>query len=78
MGDHRWSNAAWKHFEKNSFSAPIPEAWSKFETDAVAKFAAAKAEARKLLKSGKRAEAVKVMNSTAESIWNEAAKLLNI
>lgn len=78
MGDHRWSNAAWKHFEKNSFSAPIPEAWSKFETDAVAKFAAAKAEARKLLKSGKRAEAIALINATAETIWKNAAALLGI
>ena len=78
MGDFRWSKAARKHFDKHSFSAPIPEEWSKFETAAVAKMAKAKVEARKLLKSGKRKEAVKLLNSVAESIWNEAAALLKI
>ena len=44
----------------------------------MAKYADAKANAKKLLDSGKRAEAVKLLNDTAYSIWSEAEKLLNI
>ena len=78
MGDLKWSNAAWKRFDKLGFGADVPNEWTKFEADSVKKMDQAKAEARKLLKNGKRADAVKLINSTAEAIWNEAAKMLNI
>lgn len=89
MTDYSWSLASFKRAD-NMFSwdmlwnkqagyeAPIPGEWLKFEADSMAKYAAAKAEARKLLDSGKRAEAVKLLNDTAYSIWSEAEKLLNI
>ena len=78
MGNLQWANTAWKRFDKLGFAADMPKEWTKFECDSVKKMDQAKETARKLLKSGKRTEAVKVMNSTAEAIWNEAAKLLNI
>ena len=78
MGDLKWANAAWKRFDKLGFGADVPAEWTKFEADSVKKMNQAKEEARKLLKAGKRADAVKLMNSTAEAIWNKAAKMLNI
>jgi hypothetical protein len=76
--DLSWCNAARKRFNKLGYDAPIPESWSKFEKDSFEKFAKAQARARQLLKSGKRAEAVKLLNTTVEKIWNDAAKLLAI
>ena len=78
MSDYRWSKEAWKHFDTHSFKATIAKEWSDFEADAVAKIAAAKAKARKLLKSNRRSDAVKLINSTAQSIWDEAFVLLKI
>ena len=78
MGDLKWSDAAWKRFDKLVYNAEIPAEWTKFEFDSVNKMNQAKEQARKLLQVGKRAEAVKLMNSTAEAIWNEGAKLLNL
>ncbi len=78
MGDLKWSTAAWKRFDKLTYAAEVPAEWTKFEIDSVKKMNQAKENARKLLKAGKRTEAVKLMNSTAEAIWLEAAKLLNI
>ena len=78
MGDLKWANAAWKRYNKLTYAAAVPTEWTKFECDSVKKMNQAKENARQLLKSGKRAEAVKVMNTAAEAIWNEAAKLLNI
>ena len=78
MTDLRWSAAAWKRFDELKLEAPIPAEWTKFEADSMVKYNKAKDEARKLLDAGKRAEAVKLMNSTAEKIWNDAEKLLNI
>ena len=76
--DLRWSKAAWKRFDKLTFAADIPQEWSNFEKNSVEKFAAAKNQARQLLKNGKRSEAVKLINSTAEAIWREAAALLKL
>ncbi len=78
MSDYRWSQEAWKHFDTHSFKAPIAKEWSKFEVDATARIADAKAKARKLLKSNRRSDAVKLINSTAQSIWDEAFVLLKI
>ena len=78
MGDYRWSTTAWKNFDAVTFEAPIPAEWSKFESAAVAEMVAAKAKARQLLKAGKRDEAVKLINSTAEAIWGKAVTLLKI
>ena len=76
MADFSWSKAVWTRFDKLGLDAPIPEKWLAFEKEYMAKYNAAKAEARKLLDSGKRAEAVKLINAAAAEIWNEAAALL--
>ena len=78
MGNYSWSLTSYKRAEKEGFEAPIPAEWQKFEADSMAKYAAAKADARKLLDNGKRAEAVKLLNDTAYKIWEEAEALLNI
>ena len=76
MADFSASRAAWGRFDKLGFDAPIPENWLEFEKNAVKKYADTKAEARKLLDNGKRAEAVRLLNSTAAAICDEAAVLL--
>ena len=78
MSDLRWSGASWKRFDKLGFSAPIPEEWSAFEKRAMAKYTAARDQARKLLDAGKRDKAIKLINDTAASIWDEAVKLLKL
>ena len=78
MTDLRWSAASFTRRDKLNLEAPIPAEWTKFEADSMAKYNKAKDEARKLLNAGKRAEAVKLVNSTAEKIWNDAVKLLKI
>lgn len=78
MADFSWSKKVWERFDKLKLEAPIPAEWTKFEKDALAKYAASKEEARKLLMKGKKAEAAKVLNTTAMSIWKEAAALMKI
>ena len=78
MGDYSWSKAACKRFAELGFGAPIPETWAAFESNAMAEYAKAKEDARKLLDAGKRDDAVKLLNETAYKIWCGAEKLLNI
>ena len=78
MGDFSWGKASFKRLNQLGLTAPIPAAWLDFEKNSMAKYAAAKDAARKLLEQGKRAEAVKLLNDTAFSIWTEAETLLNI
>ena len=78
MGSYAWSLASFKRGDKSGFEAELPAEWVKFEADSKAKFAKAKAEARKLLNSGKRAEAIKLLNDTAYDIWEKAEALLEI
>jgi hypothetical protein len=78
MGNGKWAKAVFKRLDTLKLEAPIPAEWTKFEQDSMAEYTKAKAEARKLLDAGKRAEAVKLMNSTAEKIWINAEKLLKI
>ena len=78
MGAYAWSQASYARGSEVGFEAELPAEWVKFEADSKAKFAKAKAEARKLLDNGKRAEAVKLLNACAYSIWQEAETLLKI
>ena len=77
MSSIAWAAGTWKRFDKIGLQ-DIPADWVKFEKDFMAKYIAAKAEARKLLNSGKRAEAVKLINDTAETIWKDAVKLMDL
>lgn len=78
MESYAWSLASFKRGDKNGFANPLPCEWLKFEADSKAKYAKAKADARKLLDNGKRAEAVKLLNDCAYTIWQEAEALLEI
>ena len=78
MSDSSWSNQALKRFDSLGLEAPLPESWLKFEKESMEKYFKAKEEARNLLDKGKRAEAVKLLNTAAETIWNEAAVLLEL
>ena len=78
MGNLKWSAAAFKRLDKLKLETPIPAEWTKFEKDSMAVYQKAQSDARKLLNAGKRAEAVKLVNSTAEKIWKDAVKLLKI
>ncbi len=72
------TDAAWKRFDELTFSAPIPEEWSAFEKNSIAKYTEAKNQARQLLDAGKRDEAIQLLNDAAAGIWAEAAKLLGL
>ena len=78
MESPKWSAAVFKRLDALKLEAPIPAEWTKFEQDSMAEYTKAKAEARKLLDAGKRAEAIKLVNSAAEKIWIAAEKLLKI
>ena len=78
MGDLSWSAASWKRLDTLGVEAPVPEKWMKYENESMDKYFNAKNKARKLLDSGKRAESVKLLNSTAEEIWNGAAAILEL
>ena len=75
MGDFSWSKAAFTRYDKFG-NQDIPTDWAKFENDYMTEFNSVKAQARKLLAQGKRAEAVKMLNDTPWKIWEEAAKKL--
>ena len=77
MSDLSWSKASFDRLNKLGLQ-DVPAEWAKFESDYMAEYIAAKAEARKLLQRGKRSEAVKLINQTVEKIWADAAKLLKL
>ena len=77
MNNKAWSQAAFDRFDKLGLQ-DIPAEWANFERESMAQYIAAKEKARQLLKKGKRAEAVKLVNTTAEVIWVKAAKLLKL
>ena len=77
MSNLAWSKAAFDRLDKFKLQ-DVPAEWLKAEKSYVERFAAAKAEARKLLDQGKRAEAVKLINDTAAAIWDDAAKLMKL
>ena len=78
MTDLRWSEAAWRSFDAKGFDAELPPGWQNFEADSLRSYRAAQAEARRLLASGRRGDAVRMLNDTASSIWNSARMLLQI
>lgn len=76
MADYSWGKAAFERLDNQGYAAQLPEAWLKYEKDFMEKYTDAKNRARKLLDNGKRAEAVKLINDTAYSIWLEAEAIL--
>ncbi|MBR4884815.1 MAG: hypothetical protein IKZ33_05830, partial [Lentisphaeria bacterium] len=78
MLNGKWDAASWKRFKELKLSAPIPEEWTKFEADSLATYKKAQADARTLLKQGKRTEAIKLLNDTASAIWSDGKVLLGL
>ena len=76
MADYSWGKAAFERLDKQGYAAQLPEAWLKYEKNFMEKYNNARQQARKLLDNGKRAEAVKLINETAYSIWLEAEAVL--
>jgi hypothetical protein len=78
MKNCQWSTTSYQRLDKLKLNSPIPNEWLIFEKESISKYTNAKEQARKLLVSGKKEEAIKLINSTAWKIWCEAQKLLNI
>ncbi len=70
-----WSVASWNRFKEVGLHAAIPAQWTALEKQSIAKYEKAVAEAEKLLRGGKKAQAVKLLNQTASGIWEKAAAL---
>ena len=70
-----WSAASWKRFKELGLHAEIPARWTALEEQSIAEYEKAVAEAEKLLRSGKKAQAVKLLNQTAAGIWEKACPL---
>ena len=78
MLDNSWATAAFQRLKKLGVNEALPGAWLEFEKTSMTKYLEAKEQARQLLDAGKRAEAVKLLNDTAMSIWIEAEKVLDL
>ena len=75
MLSKEWSAAAWKRFDKLGADAEIPAEWTALEQQSIAEYEKAVKEAETLLRNGKKAEAVKLLNTTAAGIWAKAYDL---
>jgi len=78
MEETVWSKAAWVRFEKLGLRAPIPKEWLDFEEKSRVEYDACLAEARKLLRAGRKTEAIALLNAAAAKIWQGAAELLEL
>ncbi len=70
-----WSAASWKRFKELELHAEIPEEWTALEKQSIAEYEKAVFEGEKLLRDGKKAEAVRLLNRTASGIWEKAYPL---
>ena len=71
-----WSAASWKRFKELGLHAEIPAQWTALEKQSIAKYEKAVSEAEKLLRGGKKAQAVKLLNQTAAGIWEKTYALV--
>ena len=78
MTDSSWAKAAFARLKKLGTHSEVPAKWLEFEKTSMAKYQEAKAQARKLLDAGKRADAVKLLNDAAMAIWTEAEKVMEL
>ena len=78
MTDSSWAKAAFARLAKLGTHREVPAKWLEFEKTSMVKYQEAKAQARKLLDAGKRADAVKLINDAAMAIWAEAEKVLEL
>lgn len=70
-----WAAASWNRFNELGLHAEIPAEWTALETQAIAEYEKAVAQAEKLLRGGKKAQAIKLLNQTAAAIWEKAYPL---
>ena len=70
-----WAAASWKRFKKLGLHAEIPAEWTALEKQSIAEYEKAVAEAEKLLRDGKKEQAIKLLNRTAAGIWEKAYPL---
>ena len=70
-----WSAASWKRFTELGLHAEIPARWTTLEKQSIVSYGKAVADAEKLLRGGKKARAVKLLNQTASGIWKKAEAL---
>lgn len=73
-----WSSTSYAKQDIRGFDAPIPEEWLAYEEKAFAEYESIHAEARKLLKEGRKEEAVQKLNDSATRFWAGAARLLGL
>ena len=76
MRDGRWAEMAYSHQEAFGPNHGDMEKISALEDKLLAEFKAARAEARKLLREGKKDEAVKLLNDCFDRQYAEADKLM--
>ena len=76
MGDFSWSAMSFERFDVLGHEASVPEEWLEFEKESMQKYNMAKDEARIMLNEGEKAEAIKLINDVAYSIWTGASTLL--
>ena len=70
-----WSAASWKRFTELGLHAEIPARWTTLEKQSIVSYGKAVSDAEKLLRGGKKARAVKLLNQTASGIWKKAEAL---
>lgn len=75
MAEPVCSAAAFKRFADLGLEAPIPKEWTAFEKESLKKYGKASADALTLLRQGKKAQAVRLLNKTAAEIWKKAYPL---
>ena len=71
-----WAEASWKRFDRLGLNAPIPAEWTAFEKESMEHYAKASADALALLRQGKKAQAVRIVNDAASAIWHKAASII--
>ena len=69
------SAASYKRLNELKHTAEIPAEWLAFEKSASDEYAKSLAQAKELMKSGKKSEAVKVLNASFKNIWQKAKAL---
>ena len=69
------ASASYARMGKLGYAAEMPQAWKACEKKSFDSYDKALVQAKALLKNGKKAEAVKLLNDTFNKIWQEAKNL---
>lgn len=71
-----WAEASWKRFDQLGLEAPIPAEWLAFEKESMEIYAKVSANALDLLRQGKKAQAIQILNNVTSEIWRKASVLI--